>query len=56
MDYMGKYITGVLKCEIHFSNVYVEDDQSELDALFPAGWEGEMLNENLTIIYEENDE
>jgi hypothetical protein len=53
---MGKWISGVLKCSIHFNDVYVEDGQNELSALFPEGWEGEMLDENLTITHEENDE
>lgn len=48
-----RYISGVLKCEIHFNDLLVEED--EMSAIFPDGYSGEMLNENLKIIedYEE---
>ena len=48
---MGRYISGELKCTIRFKDLYVEDGQSELDALFPdtGGWEGEMWNETWSI-------
>lgn len=53
---MGKWISGTLKCTISFLSVYVEDGQSEIDAIFPDGWEGEMLGDDLEIEHEENDE
>lgn len=49
---MGKYISGILKCEIQFDNVYVDDEESEIDVLFHDGWEGEMLEQNLIITEE----
>ena len=51
---MGRYISGSLTCKIEFHDVYVEDGQSELDALFPdtGGWEGEMTSNNLEVIEE----
>lgn len=50
---MSRYISGVLKCEIHFYDLLVEDD--EIGAIFPDGFEGEMWSENLKITedYEE---
>ena len=53
---MGKYISGKVKCEIWFNDVYVEDGQDEVDAIFPNGWEGEMMDSNLDINSEEFDE
>ena len=50
---MGKWITGVLKTEIHFNDVYVEDDQDVLDVLFPEGYEGEMWASDLKITSEQ---
>lgn len=54
---MGRYISGTLTCTIKFHDVYVEDGQSELDALFPdtGGWEGEMASEDLEITEEVED-
>lgn len=49
---MGKYISGTLQCRIEFHYIYVEDGQDELDALFPEGWEGEMLHHDLKITEE----
>ena len=46
---MGKWIDGKITCTIEFRGVYVEDGQSELDAIFPNGWEGEMTSDNLDI-------
>lgn len=53
---MGKYITGTFTCKISFHDLYVEDGQDEIDALFPDGWEGEMDSERLTITDEYEDE
>lgn len=53
---MGKWITGVLKIEIHFTSVYVEDGQDEIDAIFPEGYDGEAWSQDLTITHEETDE
>jgi len=53
---MGKWITGVLKTEIHFRSVYVEDGQDEIDAIFPDGYEGEAWTQDLKITSEQLDE
>jgi len=53
---MGKWITGIYKSELHFTDVYVEDGQDELDVLFPEGYEGEMWVSNLTITSEQSEE
>ena len=53
---MGKWVTGVYKSELHFNDVYVEDDQDVLDVLFPEGYEGEMWVSDLTIVSEQLDE
>jgi len=53
---MGKWITGVYKSELHFTSVYVEDGQDELDVLFPEGYEGEMWISDLKITSEQLDE
>jgi len=54
---MGKWISGELKSSITFYDVYVEDGQDEISALFPEGWEGEMLDFSLKITHvEENEE
>lgn len=52
---MGKYISGTLTCKITFCDLYVEDGQSEIDAIFPDGWEGEMDGSNLEIDEEYED-
>jgi len=39
---MGKWISGTLKANLNFYDVYVEDGQDAMSALFPEGWEGEM--------------
>jgi hypothetical protein len=52
---MGKWISGTLKATINFDNVYVEDGQDEISALFPDGWEGEM-DSDLNITHIENEE
>ena len=52
---MGKWIDGKLTCVIEFSNVYVEDGQSEIDVIFPYGWEGEMTSDDLKIDNESED-
>ena len=52
---MGKYISGSLICKIEFHDVYVVDEQDELeiiDAVFPDGWEGEMMSNELKITEE----
>ena len=51
---MGRHISGKLTCTIEF-DVYVEDGESEIDAIFPDGWEGEMTSDNLEI-YDEVEE
>lgn len=53
---MGKWISGELRCHIYFNDVYVEDGQDEIDAIFPDGWEGEMTGNDFNIIHEENEE
>lgn len=53
---MGKYITGTFTCKISFYDLYVEDGQDEIDALFPDGWEGEMDSERWNIEDEYEDE
>ena len=53
---MGKIISGILTCKIEFHDVYVDDNQSELDAIFPEGWEGEMTSEDLMITEEIEEE
>ena len=53
---MARYITGTIKCEISFYDVLVEDGETETDAIFPDGWEGEMISKTIDIDYEENDE
>jgi hypothetical protein len=52
---MGKYIDGKITCTIEFSNLYVEDGCTSLDAIFPDGYEGEMMSENLEIENERDD-
>lgn len=52
---MGKYIYGKLTCTIEFSNLYVEDGESEMNAIFPNGYEGEITSDNLEIENEEED-
>ena len=52
---MGRYISGLLTCEIYFDNVYVDDDESKIDVLFPNGWEGEMLDCSFNITEEYED-
>lgn len=51
---MGKWISGTLKATITFNNVYVEEGQDDISALFPEGWEGEM-DYDLNITGEELD-
>jgi hypothetical protein len=51
---MGKYIYGKITCTIELSNLYVEDGESELDAIFPNGFEGEMMSENIEIENEQD--
>ena len=46
---MGRFISGKLKCTIEFNEIYVEDGQSEIDVIFPDGWEGEMTSDDLDI-------
>ena len=53
---MGRWIDGKLTCVIEFSNVYVEDGENELEAIFPDGWEGEMTSDNLEIDNENEEE
>lgn len=53
---MGKWVTGVYKSELHFNDVYVEDDQDVLDVLFPDGYEGEMWVSDLNITSEVSNE
>ena len=49
---MGRYLSGTLKSEIHFRDIYVEDGESVLDVLFPEGWEGEMVSNEVEITEE----
>ena len=46
---MGSWITGELRCVIRFHTVFVEDGQSENEAIFPEGYEGEMIESELVI-------
>ena len=50
---MGKWVTGVYKSELHFTDVYVEDGQELEDVLFPDGYEGEMWVSDLKITSEQ---
>lgn len=53
---MGRWVTGIYKSELHFTDVYVEDDQDVEDVLFPQGYNGEMWASDLNIISEHSDE
>jgi hypothetical protein len=46
---MGKWISGKIISTIEFDGIYVEDGDSEIDAIFPNGWEGEMTSYNVEI-------
>jgi hypothetical protein len=52
---MGKWVTGIYKSELHFTDVYVEDGQEVEDVLFPEGYEGEMWVSDLSITSEKED-
>lgn len=52
---MGKYISGILKCVIKFDDEYVRDCENDIDAIFPDGWQGEMLDCDLKITNEYED-
>lgn len=53
---MGKWISGEFYCHIRYNNVYIEEGQDELDVLFPGGWEGEMVYDDLGITEEKSEE
>lgn len=46
---MGKYISGVLNCKIEFHDLYVDESDDNIDAIFPDGWEGEMTDYSFDI-------
>lgn len=46
---MGKYISGTFNCKIEFHDLYVDEGDDNMDAIFPNGWEGEMTDYNLDI-------
>lgn len=48
-----KEISGKLTCEIWFSGLEMDDDQTYMDVLFPKGFEGEMLTETWDVEEEE---
>ena len=53
---MGRWVTGIYKSELHFTDVYVEDGEEVEDVLFPEGYEGEMWVSDLKITKEQEDE
>jgi hypothetical protein len=55
-DNMGKFISGSINCKIIFNDLYVDEGDDHLDAIFPDGWEGEMTDYNLSISSEEYEE
>lgn len=53
---MGKFISGSINCKIIFNDLYVDEGDDHLDAIFPDGWEDEMTDYNLSISSEEYEE
>lgn len=53
---MGKFISGTINCKIEFRDLYVDEGDDHLDAIFPDGWEGEMTDYNINITSEEYEE
>lgn len=46
---MGKFISGSVNCKIEFHDLYIDEGDDHLDAIFPDGWEGEMVDYNFNI-------
>lgn len=46
---MGKIISGYINCKIEFHDLYVDEGDDNLDAIFPDGWEGEMTDCDLDL-------
>lgn len=53
---MGKIYSGEVTLKFAFSDLLAKDDDSLIDALFPNGFEGEILGISNDVIHCEDEE